>query len=184
MLTYSIQDVSRDRQISEPSARVWCSRAVKKGSLFRIKNNLYISRENWLTATPAEKYYLSNIIQVPSYISLSTAITYYELSTQLYQETFEAISQKRSIRYAVQSTMFRYHKLRTKYYQGFVRTNGYFMATPEKALADILYYTSLGRYSFDFSALDRDKINYDRLNTWLKIFPNKTKQLWSDYESS
>ena len=181
MLDFCIQDISRNRNITEGSARVWCTREVKKGNIFRLKNNFYITREQWLLSKKNEKYSLSNRVQTPSYISLSSAISYYELSTQMYRGSIEAIAQKRTITYAIQDTRFEYHLVNEKYYHGFIRKNGFFIAAAEKALVDILYLVSLGRYAFDFSSLEIDKLNIDSLNEYLEVYPQKTKEVWNKY---
>lgn len=178
MHTFSIQDIARERQISEPSARVYCSRAVQSGKIYRVKNNLYVARETWLTSGIADRYSLSNLIQVPSYISLTTALSYYETTTQVYQEAYEAIATRRSIRYEVAGIPFTFQKVNRKYYQGYVLRNGYFIATREKALADILYLSSLGRYSFDFSALEIEKFDLGQLAEYLEIYPERVNRYW------
>ena len=68
-----------------------------------------------------------------------------------------------------------------QYYGEFIKENGIFIATPEKALADALYLTAFGKYKLDFSALEYGKIDYPRLDQILSAYPEGTTKLWRNY---
>ncbi|MFH1213408.1 MAG: hypothetical protein V1681_04925 [Candidatus Neomarinimicrobiota bacterium] len=177
---FSVRDVARVQGIGLESARVLCSRSTKSGQFIRIRNNLYILTERWSYLTLVEKLRLANRIQVPSYISLSTAVFYHEISDQLYRGAIESVAQKRSIAYPVRDQQFTYRLIKPDYYKGFSLRDGVFMAEPEKALADVIYFSSIGRYAFDFRALDWRHIDRSRLMAWLAALPEKTKTWWKD----
>lgn len=180
-LFFGFEDVAQKLGIENESAKVLCSRYVKRGYLLRIKRGVYIRRERWKYLSTNALLQIANIIQVPSYISLTTALSYYEYTTQVQQNYVESIAVKRSLIKSVQEIDFRYFKISQKYYGGFSRYQGIFIATPEKALADALYLTAVGKYKLDFSALEYDKIDYPRLNQILSAFPEGTMRLWRNY---
>jgi len=177
-LTFTSDDAASAKGISKASARVWCSRKTKARQILRLRNNLYIHSLKWQYLTMRDRLLISNRIQVPSYISLSTALSYYELTDQIYRFTVENIALKRSILYRVNQWEFRYMTINPDCYRGFSRHGGLFIALPEKALADIVYLSSLGKYAFDFSALDWDRINQETFQDHLRIFPEKTRKWW------
>ena len=51
---------------------------------------------------------LANLAQTPSYISLATALDYYELTTQIQRTFFESVALKRTKRINVDGHIFRY----------------------------------------------------------------------------
>ncbi|MFW6130930.1 MAG: type IV toxin-antitoxin system AbiEi family antitoxin domain-containing protein [Atribacterota bacterium] len=169
---FTYQDIARTLSISNDSARVLASRYVKQDYLIRLKNNYYIFKEKWDRLNHIEKMKIANIIQVPSYISLMTALSYYEITTQVQQNYFESISIFRSFSKEVNDVTFNYSKIKNQYYFGFKKDNGIFIASAEKALVDALYLTNLGKYSLDLSSIDLEKIEKNKIDRILQIYSN------------
>ena len=180
-LLFTIDDVVSVRGISSASAKVFCVRKVKSGEYIRLKNNLYILRSDWNYMLWEEKLKLANIIQVPSYISLLTALSYFELTTQIPISRTESIAVTKTYFKDIEDYQFIYTKLDRKLYTGFTKQNGLFIASPEKALADCIYLCSFGKYALDYPALDMEKINTVLLNKWLSKCPKKTQKWWDKY---
>ena len=82
-LYFGCEEIARALGISEASYRVTASRYAKKGLLLRIRKNMYVLRERWIAAEKEEKFLLANLVQTPSYISLATALYFYEVTTQM-----------------------------------------------------------------------------------------------------
>ncbi len=174
---FGINDLADIFNIKPESARVLCSRYTKNGFFVRIKRNLYILREKWDACRHEDLLKIANILQVPSYISYMTALSLYGLTTQVQQNFLESSSLKRSLKADIEGVSFNYYKLKKIYYFDFVKKDGYFIATPEKALADTAYLCSFGKYKADFNSLDIKKLNKKKLNNILKVFPDKTKAM-------
>ncbi|MFH1874804.1 MAG: type IV toxin-antitoxin system AbiEi family antitoxin domain-containing protein [Pseudomonadota bacterium] len=171
---WSLEEIASLLSLSRKAASVFVSRSVDRGDLKRLKRGLYVL-PSWLAKTSEDHVFrLSNLIQTPSYISLLTALSFYGVSTQLPQSSCEAISKIRSIKYEVEGFIFSYRLLPNKLFTNFERQNAFFIATPEKALADTLYLTSLGRYALDKSALDLSKIDLQKLRKILNQYPSST----------
>ena len=117
---------------------------------------------------------LANFIQTPSYISFLTALSYYGISTQVQRNFFECTSLKRTKITVAGDSTFCYYKLKQELYFDFSREEGFFIASPEKALADSLYLLSLKRYSLDIAAIDINKINKKRFSKIIKLYPEKS----------
>jgi predicted transcriptional regulator of viral defense system len=183
-LYFSYNEVADLLGLKPDSARVFCSRYVSKGLLIRIKRNIYVLRERWDYLNDLEVMQIANIIQVPSYVSLTTALSFYGHTTQLQQDYIESISVQRSYNTTVVKSEFNFTKISGQYYSDFIRQDGVFISTPEKALVDALYLTSLGRYSLDFSALDVSKFDLVRVTQILDSYPDRVKKLWKKYETS
>ncbi|MBI4208477.1 MAG: hypothetical protein HY538_02065 [Deltaproteobacteria bacterium] len=178
---YALEDISKILEISRPSARVFCNRKVKSGDLIRLRRDLYILSEKWNQLGERELFLLSNLIQTPSYVSFQTALSFYGLTTQLHQNLIEAANPVRSKNYQVQSISFKYYYCQPSFYFGYRRMDGLFIADPEKALLDCLYFTSIGRYALDHSALNLKDIHWNSIEKRLKNYPKRVNQFYEKW---
>jgi predicted transcriptional regulator of viral defense system len=176
-LYFGYEEISRVLGISLESAKLSAHRYTKKGFLVRIKRNIYILRKRWDILDRTEKFQLTNLIQVPSYISLMTAMDYYQITTQLQQDFFESIAVKRTKEIEIEKNVFNYSKIKAELYFGFSKEKDFFIAASEKAFLDAIYLMSLGRYNFDLSSIDFSKFNIDKLLKMVAEFPPKTKMI-------
>jgi predicted transcriptional regulator of viral defense system len=172
---FGYEDIARTLGITLSAARVYAHRYVKNGIVVRAKRGIYILRKEWKHFSLEKKFEIANILQVPSYISLVTALDYYQITTQMQQAFIESIAQKRTKEIEIDGTIFNYTRINLDFYEGFSRQNNFFIASPEKALLDACYLVSLGRYKFDVSAIDVNKVDRNRLTKASKKFPAKTK---------
>ena len=180
-LYFGYEEIARIFGISAASAKVTASRYVRQGLLLRMKQNVYVRREMWNAAGLEEKFLLANLGQVPSYISLMTALEYYEVTTQVLRNFFESVAVKRTKEINLNDSVFRYTKVTNDLYFGFKKVKDFFIATPEKALLDAFYLMSYGRYSLDISALDETKLDRDEVKRLSARFPLKTRNVLKKY---
>lgn len=176
-LYFGHEELARALGIAPASARVAATRYARRGLLVRVKRNVYVHRERWNNAAQDEKFQLANIAQVPSYISLATALEHHGLTTQVQRNFIESVALKRTIQFTVKKAVFSYTKIAEQLYFGFHRENGFFIAKPEKALLDAVYLASLGRYALDCSALEPERLNQEALATMGEQFPARTRRL-------
>ena len=176
-LYFGFEDISKALGISPASAKVTASRYAKRGILLRLKRNMYVLRDVWDVAGREEKLRLANVGQVPSYISLMTALDYYEITTQVQRDFFESVALKRSKEIHMNGSVFRYVKIAGNLYNEFKKEKDLFIAAPEKALLDAFYLMSYGRYSLDLSSLDKSKLDRIEIERLSRQFPLKTKKM-------
>ena len=180
-LYFGYEEIARVFGINPASAKVAASRYVRQGLLLRIKKNVYVRQDVWNVAGIDEKFLLANLGQVPSYLSLMTALGYYEATTQVLRDFFESVATKRTKEINVKGSVFRYTKVASGLYFGFKKEKNFFIATPEKALLDAFYLMSYGRYSLDISALDATKLDGEEVNRLSKKFPLRTQKMLKKY---
>jgi len=173
---FGYEDIAKALGITPAAAKVFAHRYVKNKLLIRAKRGIYILSETWKYFSREQKFEIANLLQVPSYISLATALDYYEITTQMQQSFIESIAIKRTTEFDINGNIFNYTRINQNLYNGFLKQNNFFIATPEKALLDACYLMSLGRYSFDISAIDLDKIDQQLLVKTAKKFPEKTQK--------
>ena len=175
-LFFSHEDVSDILGIKKGSAAVLCARYVKKGLLTRLKRDLYIRTEALAHLTTLDFFRIANLLQVPSYVSLASALSHYGVSSQVRRDVVESISIQRSSAFERGEVFFRYFKLSRDLYAGFIKDQGAFIAAPEKALLDALYLASMGRYALDKASLDLSRLDPDTLFPMARDFPVKTRK--------
>jgi predicted transcriptional regulator of viral defense system len=174
----SIEDISKLLSINKESAKVTANRYVKQNQLIRLKRNFYITPAKFEKLKEEDYFTLANMLQVPSYISLATALSYYNISTQQMQDIIESIAIKRTANFEVKNVEFKFFLIKKNLYTDFFLEKHFFIAAPEKALADSVYLTALGKYNCDFEATDFSKLNKQRINSIIERTNDKTKSYW------
>ncbi|MEO0091723.1 MAG: hypothetical protein ABIK61_03320, partial [candidate division WOR-3 bacterium] len=107
-LFFSVADITQILQIKPTSANMLASRYAKRGLLLRIKKDMYVFPERWHNFNEVQKYQIANLIQVPSYISFMSALSYYEITTQTQQNLYESAALTRSQQTIINSQIFIY----------------------------------------------------------------------------
>lgn len=176
----SIDNIAEILSISKESASVTANRYVKQKLLLRIKKNLYITPVKFDNLIENEFFQLANYLQVPSYISLTSALSYYNISTQQLRGVIESVALKRTKSIKVKDIEFNYKLVKKNFYTGFIQEDNFFIALPEKALADAVYLSSMARYNADFDAMDFNKINKSKVNGYIEKTNKKTKTFWNN----
>ena len=175
-LFFSVDDLAEAAGIKNESAQVLCSRYVKNETFLRLKKNFYVLAQNWQRYNHEDYFEIANYLQVPSYISCVTALSFYGITTQVQRGWYDNISVKRSIRFDVQSVAFHYYKFKRAYYFGFVRRGDLFIATKEKAFVDAAHLCAFGKYSMDWHACDPETLDKKLLADIMVIFPERTQK--------
>ena len=181
-LFFSSEDVAVLFGVTRASAQVFCSRQVKNGAFIRLKKDFYLLDERRPYLDQQDFFAIANHLQVPSYISCTTAMVYHGVTTQAPQRWYESVALKRSIQYAAGGATFSYFKLRKDFYFGFTKIGPFFMAQKAKAFLDACHLSAHGRCAFDRAALDMDRLDKAVLETLMVPFPkrtrNKVKDIW------
>lgn len=122
---------------------------VKNGQLIRLKNGFYLLKDKIQhksgTVIPYEQ--VANLLYGPSYVSLEWALSFYGIIPERVH-TITSMTLGRNKSYSTPIGDFSYHMLApSKYFIGVTHKNtadgpgGFMIATPEKALADLVYIT-------------------------------------------
>jgi len=123
------------------------SRLVKSGELLRLKNGFFLIAEKIKdTSIPFEQ--IANLLYGPSYISLEYALSYYGIIPEAsYVRTSMTINQSKHFHTKI-GTFSYYHIGLNRYFVGVTHMKnalgGFYIATPEKALADHVFQVCQG----------------------------------------
>jgi len=130
----------------------------KKKEIIRIKKGLYVSSPA-IHKQLLSRELIANHLYGPSYVSLETALSFYGIIPER-TETMRSITFKRSKKFKTSLGLFEYQSIPSKIYpigfrQEFVQDNyAYLIATPEKALCDLLLATANLKFSSKKSMLN------------------------------
>jgi predicted transcriptional regulator of viral defense system len=176
-LYFSPEDVAEALDTKPASAKVLCTRYAKRGIFIRLKRNFYLLAQRWQNMPQEDFMKIANLLQVPSYISFMSALSYYQVTTQVQRDFWESAAVKRSIKFDIKGVSFNFYKLKKQFYFDFVKQGDIFIATPEKALVDAIYLYSFGKYKFDISSLDLGKLDKKKIKRIIRVYPEKTKNI-------
>lgn len=132
-------------------------RLVDAGVLTRLCKGKYL-----LSTAMPDEFQIANFLYAPSYISLESALNFYGILIQTpYQIT--SITPLRTKGLFVENREYIYNHITPRFYHGYERQNNILIATPEKALADTLYFMSKGLGRVDLAELDLKGVKKSRL---------------------
>ena len=173
---FTTGDVALAAGITEASAHVLCSRYATRGIFVKLKKNFYVLEQNWERYALQDFFRLANFIQVPSYISCMSALSFYGVTTQVQQGWIESIALKRSVRFEARGNVFSYYKIKKEYYSGFEKKEHFFIAFKEKAFIDTAYLSSFGKYPMDVSSIDTECLDKTLIKRMIEPYPPRTQK--------
>lgn len=177
---FTIADVARVTSRGKETANKLCRRYAEQKIILRLKRDLYIFTSNFLHLDRLGILELSGKIHTSSYVSFGSALTFYRVFIG-YKDTVEAVSTKRSSQRQIGHITFQYHRLPKKYFFSYVRQGDMKIATPEKALLDLLYLYSLGRYDAPFRRINLEALNMEKLIELSYKFPPRTRKILNHF---
>ena len=149
------------------------TRWVKSGKLIQLRRGLYTLPEPYRKEIP-HPFTIANQLVAPSYVSLQSALAYYNLIPEDVPNITSVTSRKRTGDHATPIGNFTYHSIQLALFTGFrlldvTNSQKVFLARPEKALLDLIYLTPNGE---EPAFLDTLRLqNLETLDfTWLQGF--------------
>ncbi|MCK4248286.1 MAG: hypothetical protein KAX15_00745 [Candidatus Omnitrophica bacterium] len=148
----SLCQLSKQLGLSDATVDTYISRFLKYKEIFKLKNGLYISAD-FLSKNKSDisyTFYLANIIRTPSYVSSWSALQFYNLTTEgIYSIT--SVTPKVTRNYNTKAGNFTYQSIKKGLFIDFYLMQGkvaekqaavfdFFVASPAKALFDLLYF--------------------------------------------
>ena len=165
------------------------SELIKNNDLISIRRGLYIPGPKMDLPGP-EPFLIANHLRGPSYVSLESALSYWNLIPERVFEV-SSVTIKTSRRYKTSVGRFSYNQVKTPYYAVGIKKidisqkQTILIASPEKALFDKIVLTPniilrsikqtkellLEDLRMDYEMLTKLNIRY--MNTWIKYAPKR-----------
>lgn len=138
--------------LADATVDTYISRFLKYKEIIQLKKGLYISADFFdkNKSNIAYSFYLANIIRTPSYVSLWSALQFYNLTTEAIYGV-SSVTPKVTRNYTTKAGGFTYQSIKEKLFCDFSlmqnsavgeqsRRFDFFIASPAKALFDLLYF--------------------------------------------
>lgn len=168
---FSSRDLVAEYGVNLRTAEAYLFNNNKKGYITRLKRGLYAFFDH-----KPDDFIIANKLYFPSYISLDTALSYHDIIPEsVYSIT--SVTTKSTREFEAFNLNFSYKKIKKQAFTGYIpqKILGHivYIATPEKALADFLYFIHLGKRDFN-ERLNIKKIDKVKLNEYLTLFSKST----------
>jgi len=156
--------------VGKRAAEAFLSYNVKKGAAVRLKAGLFALVKN----LPGD-FTVANRLYFPSYVSLETACAYYNLIPEaVYSIT--SVTTKPTREFFALGKSFSYKRIKKESYTGYilkeVMGERFYLATPEKAVADFLWFVYLRKAKWN-ERLKTANLDLKKLEEYLRLFSPK-----------
>lgn len=168
---YSIADLKQILSQKRNTLRVTISRLLEKGVLQAIQRGVYILPENIVKLDQ-----IINQLHFPCYLSFETALARYSILNQIPYSYSYAWARK-SKKFQVNEFTIEVRHIRKDLFFGYTLEKDIYIAHPEKALLDQLYFVSLGKAKLDWDELNLNEVSKRKFLIWAKKFPKPTQNL-------
>ncbi len=151
------------------------TRWVKAGKILQLRRSVYAIAPPYQKTKP-HPFLVANRLQKASYVSLQSALSYYDLIPEVVYST-TSVSTGRPERLDTPLGVYTYQHLKTDLLFGYQSINigaqNALVATPEKALLDLIYFQA-GSDSYDYlnelRLQNTEQINIQKLVTFSEKF--------------
>ncbi|MEA3415358.1 MAG: hypothetical protein U9R02_04245 [Thermodesulfobacteriota bacterium] len=158
----------QDAEKMTPYAGVFLSRAVKKDLIYRINRGNYIN--SFLYGFPGVEK-VGCFLKPPAYISCEWALNYHGISLQsptvcTVITLSTSVGKKRNIQY--QGITIEFSRVAPSLFFGFTCENKFYIASPEKAILDTIYYRKVIPAQDE---LELDRMDFNLLSKMAGKYP-------------
>jgi len=163
----------QDAEKVAPHPGMFLSRAVKKGLIHRINRGNYIN--SFLYGFPGVEE-VACFLKPPAYISCEWALNYHGISLQspvvcTVVTLSTSVGKKRNIQY--QGSTIEFSRISPALFSGFDYVDRFYMASPEKAILDTLYYRGIIPAQDE---LEMDRVDFKLLLKMARKYPQSVSR--------
>ncbi len=163
---YSIADLEKVTRLPRNSLYVALKRWASVGILVRIGQGIYVPMGN--------KTSMENVaaqLYLPNYLSFESALARYGV-LNLIPYTLTFATTRRTKKLTLQETEIEFRQISASLFWGFEMNNGIYIATPEKAFLDQIYFMARGKATLDLDELNLKILAVNKLRDYVSRFPS------------
>ncbi|MFH1533307.1 MAG: hypothetical protein ABID64_00020 [Nitrospirota bacterium] len=169
----------RKYNLKKSTIDTYISRFLKHKEIIPLKREMYVTSDfyNKNKGDISYLFYLANILRRPSCVSSWTALQYYNLATEVIH-TITSVTPKVTRNYKTKIGTFSYQSIKESLFSDFSLVKGkpdspadgfdFFIASPSKALFDLLYFKTRQFRGIKFEdinlLIEELRINIDEMN--------------------
>ena len=162
---YTIADLEKITSLPRNSLYVSLKRWESGGVIERVAQGIYIPMGGDIS--------IENVaaqLYIPNYLSFEYALARYGI-LNLIPYTLTFATTRKTKNYLLQKKRIEFRQISPELFFGFEMKNGIYIASPEKAFLDQVYFATRGKASLDFDELDIKKLSMKSLEELSRKFP-------------
>jgi len=162
---YTIADLEKITSLPRNSLYVSLKRWESGGVIERVAQGIYIPMGGGIS--------IENVaaqLYIPNYLSFEYALARYGI-LNLVPYTLTFATTRKTKNYLLQKKRIEFRQISPELFFGFEMKNGIYIASPEKAFLDQVYFATRGKASLDFDELDIKKLSMKSLKELSRKFP-------------
>lgn len=167
---YSIADIEKITGVSRKSIYVTLNRLVENGILVRIGTGIY---RLFTAKVSVEK--IAGSLYMPNYLSFESALSRHGI-LNLVPYTLTFATTRKTKRSVVEGRDVEFRQIKKDLFWGYEMQAGIYVARPEKAFLDLVYFASRGIASIDLDELNLKKLSMTTVKEFSKRYPEYTRK--------
>ena len=177
----TVRQLAGQYGLTPKTVDTYISRFLKRREIVLLKRGVYVTTDflNQHHDDVSYTFYLANILRNPSYVSSWTALQYYNLATEAVN-TITSVTTKVTRTYSTKAGSFKYQSINKDLFADFALKRGgfdFFIASPSKALFDMLYFKTHQFRGVEKKEIDRI-VEAARVD-WDDMDPREKKKFYS-----
>ncbi|MBN2168025.1 MAG: hypothetical protein JW738_02175 [Actinobacteria bacterium] len=162
---FSIFDLEKITGLERSSMYISLNRLVNRGVLERIGRNMYT-----VAGEPSRIEAIAGQAYFPCYLSFESALSRFGvLNLVPYSLSFATTRKTKATTISSREVLYRH--IKKELFFGFTNEDGFYLAEPEKALLDLVYFSAYGKTSVPSEELDLKSLSGKTLDDYSKRFP-------------
>jgi Predicted transcriptional regulator len=175
----AVMSLGRDPQ----NMRNQLTRWQKKGLIVQLKRGIYALNKGDRKVN-FSRFFLANQLLWPSYVSLESALSYYDLIPEAVADV-TSVSTKKTSRFTNPTGRFVYQRVKPDAFRGYRSYKDeagleYLLAEPEKAVVDFIYL-NLRKFKTEAKAVFKESYRFQnteglkskKIIAWARLFKNR-----------
>ena len=162
---YTIADLEKITSLPRDSLYVALRRWEGGGIVERVAQGIYVPMGSNIS--------LENVaaqLYIPNYLSFESALAKYGV-LNLIPYTLTFATTRKTRKYALRKQEIEFRQISAELFFGFEMKNGIYIALPEKAFLDEIYFVARGKATLDFDEVDIKKLSIKTLKELSRKFP-------------
>jgi len=162
---YTIADLEKITSLPRESLYVALKRWESGGIIERVAQGIYVPMGSNIS--------LENVaaqLYIPNYLSFESALAKYGV-LNLIPYTLTFATTRKTRKYTLRKQEIEFRQISAELFFGFEMKNGMYIALPEKAFLDEVYFVIRGKAALDFDEVDIKKLSSKTLKDYSKRFP-------------
>lgn len=167
---FTVADLEKITGLDRSSLHVSLNRWVKKGILDRVSRNTYV-----LSKEPVDPEAIAGQIYFPSYLSFESALSQSGILNLIpHALTFATTRKTKTLTMLGRVVVYRH--INDSLFFGFNLVERLYVAEPEKALLDLIYFSTFGKASVPAGELDLKPLSKEKVEKYAERFPKRVSE--------